>query len=339
MHHVQIEPVARDARRLLIFDEDVAKARRIAFGPLHDLGLVTARFFAQTRCLTTRARHDVVRIRLTFVLRTLAILARFYGVVERGLYLFGRLHTLQRHFLHVDAGAVAIEHLLHQLLGLLRDLLAPFVKNEVHLRLADDLADRRLGDERRDLIGLAVVEDVGLGAFQVVLDRELDVDDVLIVRQHHGLFVDLVLGRIAVADLDRLHLREVDQLYGLHRKRQMPARAREHGLRVFAEAGDDPAATFVYDVETACKPNQQRERDEEPRAAQRKFHLGTARAFGRRFFAGGLASEQLGESAVDVAPDLIEVGRSAAPAALAPLRIVERHDGASASGGWRRDGK
>ena len=79
----------------------------------------------------------------------LAVLAGLHRVVERGLHLVRRLHALQRDLLDEDAGAVAVEHLLHQLLGLRRDLLAALVEHEVHLALADDLADRGLGDELR----------------------------------------------------------------------------------------------------------------------------------------------------------------------------------------------
>ena len=114
---------------------------------------VAVRLLEQPRRLAARARHDVVRVGLAFVLQPLAILARLDGVVERRLHLVGRLHVLQRDLLHEHAGAVAVEDLLHQLLGLLRDLLAAFVQREVHLALADDLADRRLGDVRDDLVG------------------------------------------------------------------------------------------------------------------------------------------------------------------------------------------
>jgi hypothetical protein len=41
-----------------------------------------------------------------------------------------------------DAALVAVENVLHQLGGLGRDLLAPFVEHEVHLALADDFAHR-----------------------------------------------------------------------------------------------------------------------------------------------------------------------------------------------------
>ena len=64
--------------------------------------------------------------------------------------------------------------------------------------------------------------------------------------------------RVAVADLDRPHLREVDDLDRLDRERQVPARAGLRGLGVLAEARHDAAAAFVDDVEAAREPDDQR---------------------------------------------------------------------------------
>ena len=329
MHHVEVEAVARDARRLLVFDHDLAEARGVALGALHDLGLVAVGLLHQARGHAAGARHDVVRVCLALVLQALAVLAGLDSVVERRLHLLGRLDTLQRHLLHEDAGVVAVEHLLHQLLGLLGDLLAALVEREVHLAAADDLADRRFRDERDELVRPAVVEDVVLGAFQVVLDGERDVDDVLVVGEHHRFLVHLVLRRVAVADLDRPHLRELDDLGCLDGERQVPARARLRRLDVLAEARDDAATTFVDDVEAAGEPHRDDERNEQPDAADGNTASGSAAAFaGRLLLAATLAAEQLGEAPIDVAPDLVEVGRPAAAtaAALAPLGIVQRHD-------------
>ena len=50
-----------------------------------------------------------------------------------------------------------------------------------------------------------------------------------------------------------------------------------------------------------------------------------------RKFVSRIRGEQLVDLAVDVAPDLIEIGRAAA-AALAPLGIVQRHDALQVTG-------
>ncbi len=128
LHHVEVEALARDARRLRVLDQDLPEARGVALGSLHDLGLVAVRFLDQPRRVAAGARHDVVGVRLALVAEALAVLAGLHRVVERGLHLVGRLHALQRHLLHVDAGLVAVEHLLHQLFRGLRDLLAAFVQ-------------------------------------------------------------------------------------------------------------------------------------------------------------------------------------------------------------------
>ena len=173
--------------------------------------------------------------------------------------------------------------------------------------------------------GLRVVEEVVLGALEVVLHRELDVDDVLVVGQHQRFLVDLVLRRVAVADLDGPHLREVDELDRLDRERQVPARARLRGLGVLAEARDDAAAAFVDDVEAAREPDDERRAR---RACRRRRSARPAPAAAPPSPPSrlALAAEELVHPAIDVAPDLVEIGRAAA-AALAPLRIVQRHDG------------
>jgi len=53
--------------------------------------------------------------------------------------------------------------------------------------------------------------------FRLYWNGELDFDDVLVVRQHQRLVLLLVLGRVAIADLDGAHLREIDQLLFLDR--------------------------------------------------------------------------------------------------------------------------
>src|SRR6266700_1155177 len=104
----------------------------------------------------------------------------------------------------------------------------------------------------------------------------------------------------------------------------MPAQAGYGGLGVLAEPRDHAAPTLVDDVEAAGEPHHEHQQDEEPGAAERKAR---ARWFSHIAVVRLAAAEQLVDPAIDVAPDLVQIGRPAA-AALSPLRIVKRH-------GWR----
>src|SRR5262249_13361755 len=97
-------------------------------------------------------------------------------------------------------------------------------------------------------------------------------------------------------------------------------------LRVLAEARDDAAASLVDDVEAAREPHDEHESHEDPGAAERQYGAAPAAA-GRRLVARArLALEQVVEPPVDVAPDLVEIRRSAGTA-FTPLGIVQRHEG------------
>jgi hypothetical protein len=96
------------------------------------------------------------------------------------------------------------------------------------------------------------------------------------------------------------------------------------GLRVLAEARDDAAAAFVDDVEAAREPDDDHEEDQDADAGQRDRRASAASAARDVVAVAGLAPEQLVEPAIDVAPDLVEIGRSAGTA-FTPLGIVQRH--------------
>ena len=166
---------------------------------------------------------------------------------------------------------------------------------------------------------------------------ELDVDDVFVVRYPHRFLVDLVLSRIAIADLDRLHLRKIDELDAFDRKGQMPARPGQRRLGVLAKARHDAAPPFVDDVEAAREPDNGND-ENQPGATELHSRLARLAAVGGRLLARALAAEQLVHPAIDIAPDLVEIGRAAAAAAFAPLRIVERHcdvDRKGSEGNWK----
>jgi hypothetical protein len=145
-----------------------------------------------------------------------------------------------------------------------------------------------------------------------VLHGELQVDDVLVVREHQRFLEHARLDVVAVADFQRPHLREVDDLVRLHRPGQPPVQSRS-GLRgELAERQHDAALSFHDDVEPAGEPHREHDSREQPGAAQAR-----SREEARRLAAASAAApaEQLAEAAVEVAPQLVEVGRALIAAA------------------------
>ena len=168
------------------------------------------------------------------------------------MHLLGRLGILQRDVDDRDARIVAVDNLLHQLLGVLGDLLLAFIEHEVHFRFADDFTHRGLGRLQHHLAGVAVVEQPGLGIFQAKLHRKLDVDDVLVVGQHQGFLEHLGLDVVAVADFDLPQGLHVDDLVALDRIRQAPLEAGAIGQGLeFAKTQNRCRLAFRHDEKPA----------------------------------------------------------------------------------------
>ena len=81
-----------------------------------------------------------------------------------------------------NAALVTIEDVLHQFCSVGGNLFAAFVENVIHLALADDLAQSRFGSPITASSGLRLLNRNSTGSFGDVLDCELDIDDVLVVR-------------------------------------------------------------------------------------------------------------------------------------------------------------
>ena len=117
------------------------------------------------------------------------------------------------------------------------------------------------------------------------------------------------------------------------------ASGRLPGLTTLVACGDDVhvdtigTPSFVDDIETAREPDDENEEDEDAGAGkrQRPAIVAAAASPGILVARAALAAEQLIDAAIDVTPDLVEIGRPAA-AALTPLRVVEGHDGCLAAG-------
>src|SRR5258706_4193861 len=192
LDRLEVDALAGHGRRLRVLGEHLLEARGVALGAGDDALLVALGLLLQARSVAAGARDHVVGVGLALVLLLLAVLAGLHRVVERGLHLLGRLRRLDRHRLHRDAGAVAVVDRLHQLARADRDRLARLVQDAVHLALADHLAHRGLGDLHRRLVGAAHVEDEVARVLYRVLHRELQVDDVLVARQHQRFLGHLV---------------------------------------------------------------------------------------------------------------------------------------------------
>src|SRR2546427_11365000 len=217
---IEIKTLARHSRRLVVLDQDLPEARRFTLG-VRDYALaVTIGLLRQPRGGAARFGYDVVEIRLPLVFLPLEVRLGAYRVVEGGLHLLRRLRVLHGHLADRDARLVAVEDLLHQGLRCHRDLLAAFVEHEVHFALADDLPERAFRSLQHRVFRAAVGKQVVHRILQNVLDRELDIGDVFVVRQHERFAQDLGLDIVAIAHLDGAHPGQIDDLVALNRSEE-----------------------------------------------------------------------------------------------------------------------
>ena len=245
----------------------LAEARGIALGGGNQALLVTFGLLQQPGRRTMGLGDHVVGVGLAFVFLPFLVLTGFHRVVERGLHLLGRLGVLHGHLGNQDARLVTVEDFLHQRRGLDGNLLAAFVEHEVHLALADDLANRRFRHLHHRFIRHAVVEDVIDRILENVLDGKLDVDDVFVIGQHQRFFQHLVALAAAIADFERAHAGNIDQLMRLNRVRQTPAQAGLSAFLVAAELQHQAALRGIDDVKTAGEPEQQHDGNQEANSA------------------------------------------------------------------------
>jgi hypothetical protein len=154
-----------------------------------------------------------------------------------------------------------------------------------------------------------------------ILDRELDIGDVFVVRQHERFAQDLGFDVVAIAHLDGAHPGQIDDLVALNGIGEAPVQPRGGHLRELAESEYHPPLTFHDDVETAREPSDQHCQGDQARSA--------AQLPGTRRFTGippsaAAPAEQAVQLLVEVAPHLVEVGWAlVASASLAPLRVVQ----------------
>ncbi|MCY1529220.1 hypothetical protein D9M68_643540 [compost metagenome] len=198
------------------------------------------------------------------------------------------------------------------------------VEHEVHRLLAHDFAHGRFGGLADGFIRIAGHEQVvgrAVGA-QAVLDDELHVDDVLVRREHQRFGQDLVARAAAETDLERAQLRHVDHLVALDRIRHAPLEAGLGRALVFAELGHDGDLTFLHDVEAAGQPDADCDQSDDAQAdarSTRRRRRHAAPVAGAIVAAPALAPEQGPDAIIEIAPDLVQIGRTVS-VALRPLR-------------------
>ncbi|MNS68741.1 hypothetical protein D3C72_1020280 [compost metagenome] len=338
LHRFQVHAIARDDWRLLVLDQHLLEARSITCRVLGHHRAVRGCFLHQAESGTAGFWNDVVGVSLAFILLAFAVLACLDGIVEGGLHLLRRLHGLHRHVGDDGADLVAVENLLHQLLRIVRHLFAALVQHEVHLAAADHFADRRFGDLAQGVFLVARVEQPRHGIFQGVLHRELDVDDVFIVRQHQRFAGLLVAQRLAVTHFHRAHLRHVDGFVGLERVRPAPVETGRRGVAVLAEREHDAVLALLHDERAAGEPDEDGDHADHAGGDAGALHVGTRTTATAVVIAAVVGTVLLSEKGVqaliEIAPQLIEVRRTfaglfaflgflAVVLAIAPAGIVQ----------------
>jgi hypothetical protein len=203
----------------------------------------------------------------------------------------------------LDASAVIIQDLLHQLLNARLDVLPRAGQDRLNVGTADNLTHRALGHRLHGAFRHLDIEQIVRGA--VGLDhpehREVDVDDVLVAGEHQALF--RYVARCAAApqvldqphtDIDAVHTRDLRQQYRLNRIRQMIVQAGPRIARVLAKPEDDAEFVRLDPEESGQSPQCDRGNEDQNDAFAAEI------AARKHFFEPVLATPQ----------KLFEIGRS-----------------------------
>ena len=312
LHRVDVQPVARHGRRLLVLDQHAGEALRIALGLCNHARLVAFGFFTQPRGRALRFRDHVVGVGLAFVLEPLAIGARLEGVVEGRLHLLWRLHVLHVHVDDENAGVQAVSLGLDRFDQFVGDRVALLVQNRIHRALADDLTHSGFGRLHDGIVGVAVLEQVRPRVLQAVLNGESDVDDVLVLRQHRRITQTRRLHDRVATDLYRAELGDRYRLVRLERVWHAPLETGIRGVAVLAERGHHRLLAFLHDEEAAAEPQQRGHTSDQSNADSSTLHVGlevAAIAGCWRSGSTALAAEHAAQLLVEITPQFIEIGR------------------------------
>ena len=170
---------------------------------------------------------------------------------------------------NLDAGAIAVEDLLHELLDGSLDRLTSRGQNIAHLALADHLTHGAFSDIFHCLIGILDIEEIVIGPIDEPLHDEIYVDDILIRRQHQALLWNVQstagpahapVARVAlraIAHLDLIRCRDFEEPDFLNRIRETELKARFGPLVEGTEAHDDALLVRPYLEEEGVPCNEQ----------------------------------------------------------------------------------
>ena len=216
----------------------------------------------------------------------------------------GRVDRLQLNLLDENAGAIAVEHLLHPLLHVGLDGRAVGGENAVDRLQADDLAHDALGHR---LDRLAWVEDVEhvvfrLGRVDLPVHPEMNVDDILVPGQHLAFFGNVgAPAEAAIAHFGDLLIPDRNLDHRTDRPGPIGVQAGGRLAGVAAEHEIDADFARLDGIERSPgEPEQESGEQEEQRpAAAKPLAAAWARSSGR----------QLAKGLLDAADDLLEVAR------------------------------
>ena len=152
------------------------------------------------------------------------------------------------------------------------------------------------------------------------MNRELDFDNVLILGQHGRVAQAGGLDDAVVAHIDRADLRHKDQFMALNWVRQTPVEARAHRGFVTTKLGDHGLLAFLHNEETGAQPDQKNHHPCGQGHAQTRVALArrttrvvavatrTLLGFRAARILARLATEQIAQFAVQIAPDFFQIG-------------------------------
>ena len=258
LHRIQIQTFPRHVGGFFILRKQLQEARGFAIGAGDGPLAIGFGLLHQPCRRPARLGYHFVGIGLGLVFEPLLVFARLDGIFEGVLDLVRRLGIDEVDVADPDAGLILIQRLLDLGLDFVSDIAAALGQHEVHGVLADHGPLRTLDDLLQGQVRIGHVKQIGLGVLDLVLHRKADVDDVFILRQHHGFLghrgLRLLSSTGTIADLDKALLIHVDHLDRFNGRRQVPVESGQGGVLVGAESGHDSAPTFVHQINAGQQP-------------------------------------------------------------------------------------